>query len=370
MKKVLILGNKLSRGGAESIMVSQVKVLVGSGYDVYLGLLRPTNKPAFYSDLPISEAKVIHLGFTNLFNIRGFFNLLVFLYRNRPGILITHLFESNLIGRLATFFVKVPMIISTEHSIYKNKKRWQISCDKFLSQRTSLIVAVSREVKEFASAQASIPSDKFIVLKQLVDHKLSGKFTRQEIRQRFSVPEQNRVVLFIGRFSPEKGVLKIPIIAEQCRVKMGSKTPTFIIVGYGPLEEQIKKDIADKNLSDFVFVVSDPVYAKEYLAGGDIFLLPSDREGMPLAMIEAMACGLPPVASSVGGVPELVNSINGILVRPDDIGGFSIAIENLLTDSNHLAQTSMVAQKDAIDYAKAAEKDFLRYLRDFLPIRK
>ena len=73
----------------------------------------------------------------------------------------------------------------------------------------------------------------------------------------------------------------------------------------------------------------------QYLGESDIFVLPSFAEGVPVSIMEAMACGIPVVATFVGGVAELVeNEINGLLVFPSDIEGLSNAIEKYLNDSN------------------------------------
>ncbi len=358
-RKIIILGNKLTRGGAEAVIVSQVNLLHKSGYDVYLGLLRSTNKDdTFYENLHIPKDHLIHFGFGSLFNPISLFRIISFLKREYFHMIITHLFESNFIGRIAAFFARVPIITSTEHSVYFVKSKWQIIVNRWLSKLTDVIFGVSSIVVDFTVEQENIPREKFEVLQQIVDPSIS-LFSKSDILQKFGISDDRMVVITVARFSEEKGVQKIPQIASLCKKSLGKDMPVFLVAGYGPLESDLRSEIDKHNLGKDVFVIADSVLAKEYLAAGDVFLLPSNREGMPVAMLEAMANNLVPVGSRVGGVPEIVQPGNGFIIEKDNLKGFADNLISLSKNREDLNKRKIESKKRAINYIKKSGGDFL-----------
>jgi glycosyltransferase involved in cell wall biosynthesis len=106
------------------------------------------------------------------------------------------------------------------------------------------------------------------------------------------------------------------------------------LVGTGPLRADVLRTVDDLRLTERVRVcefVDDPT---ELLAGADLFVLPSAAEASPLALLQAMACGLAVIATRVGGVPELVrDGVDGLLVPPDDGAALAEALRTLATDT-------------------------------------
>jgi glycosyltransferase involved in cell wall biosynthesis len=130
---------------------------------------------------------------------------------------------------------------------------------------------------------------------------------------------------------PEKGVGvfldAVPLVLERMP---GAR---LALVGSGPMEAEVRERAA-AFASDprFAFLRFSPP-AAGYLAATDLFVLASDREGLPLGVLEAMACGVPQVATAVGGTPEAVSSETGVLVPPRDPRRLADAIVDLLGDA-------------------------------------
>ena len=137
-------------------------------------------------------------------------------------------------------------------------------------------------------------------------------------------------VVYTGRIWAPKGIATIASVAERVPGAI------FQLVGDGPAESRdaFIRDLDSRCLLDRVAVLearpNKDVFA--LLADADIFFLPSLREGMPISIIEAMAVGLPVVASNVGAIPEMIDVPDGgMLLNPEDVDGFAQAIDHLRT---------------------------------------
>lgn len=352
--KILFAINKLTIGGAETVVVSQINNIDKNKFDVYLGLLYQTDKiSTLYDQLKIDQTKIIHFNYKKLFDFKGFIRTYKFLKDNKIEVVISNLFETNTALRLAAILSRAKIIIITEHSCYFNKSRWQIVIDHILAYFTDIIFAVSPEVAEFTAKQEKINFKKIKVLKQISDLSLIGDFKRQDLRHKFGIKEDGLAVMTIGRFSPEKAQYRIIETADLI-VKKGINNIYFLLVGYGRLENQLKEMIISKGLEKNVKIIIDPKKAKEYLVAGDIFLLTSNREGMPVSMLEAMSAGLACIASDVGGIKDILkNEINGYLLKTGDIEAMANKIIDLKNDPaklNLMKQASkMLAEKNSGD---------------------
>ena len=110
-------------------------------------------------------------------------------------------------------------------------------------------------------------------------------------------------------------------------------SPTSIILGSGEYQEQLQKQIDSLKLANKVFLAGFIPDASRYLEACDIFVLPSLKEGLPYALMEAMAAGLPAVATRVGGIPDLIeDGIEGMLVPPKDAPALTHALGALIED--------------------------------------
>jgi glycosyltransferase involved in cell wall biosynthesis len=93
----------------------------------------------------------------------------------------------------------------------------------------------------------------------------------------------------------------------------------FAIIGSGPLEQSLRLKVKSLKLEDKIIFTGAIPNAAKYLKAFDVFVLPSEKEGLPYTIIEAMAAGLPIVASRVGGIPEMIkDGVNGFLINPHD----------------------------------------------------
>jgi glycosyltransferase involved in cell wall biosynthesis len=163
-----------------------------------------------------------------------------------------------------------------------------------------------------------------------------------------NVRKKDREIVSIARLMPIKGMSYL--IKAMAHVKDGS----LVIIGDGP--ERRKMELLSKHLelSDRVFFtgwIGDRSTILDYLKEATVFVLPSLSEGRPRVLIEAMACGLPVVATDVGGVPEVViHGVNGLLVPPRDEKALAEAIEHIFNEVDFRRRASAENVKVATEY--------------------
>jgi len=146
------------------------------------------------------------------------------------------------------------------------------------------------------------------------------------LRSRLRLPKDAQIVTFVGRLVPEKQVDHLVGIWASLRRNLPQAI--LLILGSGPEE-----DILKKKAGDGILFLGEQLDVKPYLQASDLFVLPSKAEGLPVALLEALACGLPVIASSVGGSPEVIRHMEtGWLVPPGNPIALSEAIVTLLTD--------------------------------------
>lgn len=145
------------------------------------------------------------------------------------------------------------------------------------------------------------------------------------------VQHPERRITYVGRLEKEKGILEALSVVEQLS---STNQIIFNIAGNGVLFENIKAKIAERKWNN-IHLLGSIDHVDELLVNSDIFILPSYYEAISLSILEAMAYGLPVLATRTGGIPEAVDEgVTGILVPPKDIKALKQGLEKLLTNSS------------------------------------
>lgn len=153
------------------------------------------------------------------------------------------------------------------------------------------------------------------------------------LRRELGLDRRTRVLLSVGRLSREKGHADLVEAFRRMRELAGPIPLRLILVGEGPERSRIEQLCRSLNLIDAVTLTGQQDDVSPYYAIADVFVLPSHSEGSPNVLLEAMAAGVPVVATSVGGVPELVSDgKDALLVGRRDLTGLALATTRLLGD--------------------------------------
>ncbi|MFH1787848.1 MAG: glycosyltransferase family 4 protein [Candidatus Altiarchaeota archaeon] len=151
-------------------------------------------------------------------------------------------------------------------------------------------------------------------------------------REMLGIESEDRLVLYTGRFLVEKGVTYLMDAIDEVVAEVDDVS--FLLVGGGYDERAVEKSLAGIKSRDKVITIPYVKYESmpyTYLAS-DVLVQPSLAEGLSRSILEAMACGLPIIATDVGGNPELVSSENGVLVKPRSAGDIAGAVKTVLSD--------------------------------------
>jgi len=206
---------------------------------------------------------------------------------------------------------------------FLGKTRLKILCRE-IAAFCVISAVIDREL-----ATEGVPVQKRISIPNGVD---TGRFAplapaqKKALRSRLALPAEARIVIFVGRLAPEERVDLLTGIWRS--VRQAVPRALLLILGSGPEEAGLKQRAGD----GILFLGSQPDVTP-YLQAADLFVLPSAAEGLSLALLEALACGLPVIATSVGGNPEVIRHLEtGWLTPPDDPPALTEAIVTLLED--------------------------------------
>lgn len=215
----------------------------------------------------------------------------------------------------------VPVIVRTEHLPYVLTDPDQIAEHRDAVGSLHALICVSDASRESYYA-AGIARDSIDVVRNGVAPR-SPRCERAETRAKLDLAQDARLAIVVARLSPQKNhaalIAAMPAVLARC--------PQLVLAfaGDGPLDEPLRASAAPFGPAIRFLGARDDV--PDLLAAADLFVLPSLFEGLPLSLIEAMAAGLPIVASEIGGIDEVVESgVTGLLVPPDRLAGALIAL--------------------------------------------
>jgi len=242
--------------------------------------------------------------------------------------------------------------VFTEHARFSISKsqRLQRACQK-AARRAGRVTVVSEDLKRYFLEELQIDAMAIQVIHNGVDTRRfqPGERTKA-LSSLLPLGYSGPVLITVGRLSEAKDHSNL--LAALQILKGRGETFYLILVGDGELRQAIALEIEKRGLTANVLLVGCRSDTEYILPGADAFVLSSKREGFPLVVLEAMAAGLPVVATSVGGVPEAIcHELNGLLVPSEDPVALAEAIHRVCNDKP-------LAQNLARNARKSAEENF------------
>jgi len=329
--KVVFLITDLMVGGAEKALVRTAIGLSKSNYDVSVMYL--------YGKAPLAETlKNAGVPVTNLnMRIKWDVSVLLKLYKlfrkEKPQILHTYMFHADLLGRLIGRLAHVPIIISSRRNIEIGGQIRE-TINRLTVHLSDATTAVCDNVRQAEIKRSRAKPEKVFRIYngvEIENFKQVESRKTEKLKKDLGIGPDDVVIGTVGRFLEKKGH---PFLIRAMH-KIISKFPgtKLLLVGYGRLQSRLERKVNNSGLSEKVIFTGSCSDISEMLSVFDVFILPSLWEGMPNAVLEAMAAGLPVVSTAVGGTPEVIkDGETGLLVPAGDSEALADGVINLLKD--------------------------------------
>src|SRR3989344_7743896 len=316
MSSTIVLAvNDLDFGGAQRTVIEEANELFRRGESVYVLTTLSGRGRGLAPLLRIPKERVVHIPFQSLYDREGYRTLISFLKPLQPRVL-SNLFFTNTILRVAKIFSPHFSVVVREGNVIREKEIGALFADLCLSLVTKRVLGNSKKV--VSSVRWLSPFAPVTLLYNGIGSNFfNTPSTEERTRARSFLGVSDRTVLIVavGSLTEKKGYPYL-IHAFQDVFLKNPHTKLFIL-GEGHLISSLKALAQEVCPEGIAFLGGGS--ARNLLAAGDMYALSSLWEGMPNTLLEAMAMGLPSVATDVGGVSEILeNSVNGFLVAAGD----------------------------------------------------
>lgn len=335
-KKIFWLIKGLGRGGAETLLVLALPYLDRKTFDYQVGYLLPW-KDELVPPLEKAGLPVFCLGQTYHADLRVIFRLARLLKEQQVDLLHIHLPYSGFVGRIAGRLAGVKHMVYTEHNVLEQYRYLSCLINKLTYFMNDLVIAVSDEVRASVLANyRPFKQPEIITVHNGIDvervDRIHHSATADDVKGELGVPRDYLIVGNVAHLYPRKGHEDLLEAAKT--VLTANPKVAFVIVGRGALDSQLKEKARRLGIEDNVIFTGFRTDVHSLMTTFDIFVLPSIYEGLPVALLEAMALGRPVVATGVGGIPEVVrDGVEGFLVEPRNPRVLADKILDLLRSS-------------------------------------
>jgi glycosyltransferase involved in cell wall biosynthesis len=285
----------------------------------------------------------------NIAIISKAFKIAAYVKKHNIKLIHCHLPWAGIVGRLVGKLTGVP-VVYTEHNSWERYHKFTYLLNKFSFSSQEQVIAVSADVaKSIKSRYSGHKPYIDVVLNGINTEKFSpDQPVNRNIREELKIPKEATVIGLACVFRKQK---RVPVWLEIAK-QLHSRFPTthFIIAGDGPLKAEIDAKASELGTNGFVHFVGLQAEIKPYLKAMDIFMMTSEFEGLPIALMEAMSMGCMPACTSAGGIGELINNDhNGVLVPVSDPMQLVTNLSEYLQDPSRITKMGMLARETVID---------------------
>ena len=334
-------------GGAQENTLLTVKGHIEKGHEVVLvtgfspgregELLKNVEMPSF----PIVEIPEMVREISPFKDLKALSRLREYFKREKFDVVHTHSSKAGIIGRIAARQAGVPVIVHTVHGqafhAYEKplKKRLYIAAEWLAAKYCDKIYAVAQAMIDQCVEAKVAPREKYMVVYSGMDTAAFANARRDpELRKNLGIPENAKVVATVARLFPMKGYEEM--LPAAARLAEEFPDLHFLPVGDGPMFDELQKQIAELGLTErFRFAgLVPPHKVCDYIAQADLLWHLSLHEGLPRAVVQALAVGIPAIGYKLDGTPEVVlNGETGFVTAPQDVDAVVKHSSELLSDA-------------------------------------
>lgn len=338
--RILHLITSFETGGTERQAAELLLRLDESAWDVRLAVLHRRGqllerlKDRFPSppEFPLTS-------FYNLNAVRQLWRLCRLLRAQRISLLHAHDFYAGILGGVAARLTRTPMIAAQRH-LRLSDRRIHDYGTRLIHRLAGRVLVNSAAIREHLLTRSAVPPEKIAVIHNglLTDGGVSRAESRAESRaaliRELALPPSAILIGQVARLEEVKGHRYV--IAAAAQIVPDHPEVHFIFIGDGSLREQLRAQAAQLGLTNHVHLPGDRPDAATLIAGCDVAVLASLHEGFPNAVLEAMAAGVPVIATDSGGTKEMIRSgETGRLIPPADADALARSISQALAHPAH-----------------------------------
>jgi glycosyltransferase involved in cell wall biosynthesis len=326
--KILFGLSQLGRGGLELQVLELCKGLSKDKFLIYCLPLWPIYD--LEEEFVKTGVQIIKIHKKASFDLSILLRLIKFLKREKIDIVHTWIFTSNTWTRTAAILNNIPVIIASERSVDTWKKFPHKIVDRLLSKKTDLIISNSKAVYEFVISEG-ISANKCNIIYNGVDIEKANNNNKSPniIKDEINIPLDKIIIGIVANFNPQKDYNNFVHAANL--ILKNRDDVHFLTVGIGPELNSILELTINFRINNRFTFLGSRNDIPNVLSVMDIFTLTSTREGFSNAILEAMAVGLPIVATDVGGNAEaVVDGETGFIVPPNDPEELALALIKLI----------------------------------------
>ncbi|QDU36883.1 Putative glycosyltransferase EpsD [Maioricimonas rarisocia] len=351
MIRLLLLIPTLDRSGAEKQLMLLARGLPTDEFSVHVVAL--TRGGPYADVLRQAGIDVTVLGKRMKFDPRTLRDLRRLVREERPDVIHSWLFAANAYARFVAGGANGPPVVVSERCVDSWKSGWQLWLDRRLVSRTRMLLANSESVAEFYRGVGH-PAERVMVIPNGIEEPPSPSCSREELLRELSLPDDARLVAYVGRLAPQKRLDTLLWAAQLLR--QANERSYLLIAGDGPQAAWAKELSRKLECDRHVRFLGHRDDAASLLPLVDAFWLASDFEGMSNSLMEAMACGRPVVVSNIPPNRELVDhGVEGYLVDVGDGVGLAQYTARLLDDPDLAAKMGEAGRRRMQEHHSVAQ---------------
>lgn len=342
--RILQVIDSLKYGGAQKLMVTFAEEAAAHNVEVVFACLSNSDSMPLASKIQDNGALVVNFPARRLFSPGRLIAFYRFVRQGKFSVIHSHLTYANILAYLIGWICSVP-VISSLHSTAQDKRHSNFLRDNiefWALKNACRVMAVGQSVMQ---AYKFLGRNVFILPNAVEKGKVLSSEERDTIRKKLTGDATRPILISAGRLSPDKCFHDL--LEGFALVHQQDTRVALVIAGDGVLRNALEARTADLGLEGNVFWLGMRDDIPSLLAASDIYVSMSQREGMPVAVLEGMAAGLPLVVTPVGDTPFIIRESEGILVSVHQSQEFAQAVLSLLADSNRRSLLGLSARTRA-----------------------